>query len=190
MIGIYIIKNDINNKVYIGQSIDIEKRVKEHFWKSFSEKSGTFNSILHQAIRKYGKEHFTWEVLQECSVEEIDQLEQEYIQRYNCITPNGYNIMVGGQKKRSFPKLCKMCGTILKDKHSTYCVKCAHKLQQRCERPIREELKEMIRQESFVALGKKFGVSDSAIRKWCISYNLPSKKKDIKQYTEEEWKNV
>lgn len=35
-----------------------------------------------------------------------------------------------------------------------------------------------------------YGVTDNAIRKWCISENLPSKKKDIKLYSEEEWNNL
>lgn len=191
MIGIYIIKNDINNKVYVGQSIDIEKRIKEHFWKSFSEKSGSFNSILHQAIRKYGKEHFSWNVLQECTVEEMDDLERKYIQDYNCISPNGYNILPGGQKIRVLPPTtCKLCGAIKKDRSSTYCINCGHKIQQKCHRPSREELKTMIRTESFLSLGKKFNVSDNAIRKWCVYYGLPKRKKDINNYSDEEWGKV
>ena len=54
----------------------------------------------------------------------------------------------------------------------------------------REELKKLIREESFVAIGKNFGVSDNAIRKWCINYNLPTRKKDIKSYSDEEWINI
>ena len=49
MIGIYKITNEVNNKVYIGQSINIEKRVKEHFWKSECSKDRSYNSALHSA---------------------------------------------------------------------------------------------------------------------------------------------
>lgn len=45
----------------------------------------------------------------------------------------------------------------------------------------------MIRNESFVSIAKKYNVSDKAICKWCERYNLPSKKKDIKTYSDEEW---
>ena len=79
MIGIYKITNKINGKIYIGQSININKRINEHFWQSFNQKDVSFNSILHQAIRKYGKENFSWEVLQECDVKEIDSLEKNIL---------------------------------------------------------------------------------------------------------------
>jgi uncharacterized protein YjcR len=47
----------------------------------------------------------------------------------------------------------------------------------RCvERPNRDELKQLIRTLPFTKIGKMFGVSDNAIRKWCNAYNLPRKK--------------
>ena len=58
------------------------------------------------------------------------------------------------------------------------------------ERPEREVLKEMIRNKPFIQIGNEYGVSDNAVRKWCLQYNLPSKKKDIKVLSEEEWKLI
>ena len=55
------------------------------------------------------------------------------------------------------------------------------------ERPLREELKDMIRHLSFTAIGRKYNVSDNAIRKWCDFYHLPRRIKDIKTYSDEEW---
>ena len=190
MMGIYKITNNINNKVYIGQSINIEKRIKQHFWKAKCEKDISFNSILHKAIRKYGAENFSWEVLQECSIEEIDELEQKYIKEYNSISPNGYNILIGGQKNRRVPHFCKLCGQLLATSTSTYCVNCGHKIQQKCERPSREELKDLIKNQSFVQIGKKYGVTDNAIRKWCKVYNLPFTKKNINSYSDEDWEKI
>lgn len=186
MIGIYKITNIINNKSYIGQSINIEKRIKEHFWKANCQKDISFNSILHQAIRKYGENNFKWEVLEECSIENIDKLEQDYIQKYNTISPNGYNILLGGQKIRAYPNRCSKCGEILKTK-STYCIKCGHEAQRVVEWPSRKELKQLIRLQSFISIGQQYNVSDNAIRKWCVYYNLPKTKKEIKSYTDEEW---
>lgn len=54
----------------------------------------------------------------------------------------------------------------------------------------RNELKELIRTLPFTTIATQFCCSDNAIRKWCIKLNLPSKKKDINQYTNEEWNNV
>ena len=54
-IGIYIITNKINNKSYIGQSVNIEKRITTHFWAAFKENLPSYNFHIYQAIRKYGK---------------------------------------------------------------------------------------------------------------------------------------
>ena len=86
MIGIYKITNLINNKIYIGQSVHIERRWYEHCQPSAK-------SLIAKAIQKYGKENFSFEVLEECSTEELNQKEEQYIHIYNSITPNGYNIM-------------------------------------------------------------------------------------------------
>lgn len=47
--------------------------------------------------------------------------------------------------------------------------------------------KKLIKSESFVKIGQMFNVSDNTIRKWCIKYNLPKTKRDIKKYSDEEW---
>lgn len=189
MIGIYKIVNKINNKVYIGQSINIDKRIKEHFWKSQCEKDVSYNSALHNAIRKYGKENFEWEIIEECEIEEIDEKEKYYIQFYNSLAPNGYNILAGGQKFRAEPNRCKKCGVTISYKAS-YCVKCSHTFQYACEHPTREELKKLVRNFSFTEIAKQYNVSDKAISKWCKSENLPFRKKDIKQYSDKEWEDL
>ena len=85
MIGIYKIENLINHKVYIGQSIHIERRWKEHCANSTS-------SVISKAIKKYGKENFSFQILEECLEEDLDEKEIYYIKKFNCIVPNGYNI--------------------------------------------------------------------------------------------------
>lgn len=190
MIGIYKITNLINGKVYIGQSINIEKRVKEHFYKAKCKKDVSYNSALHSAIRKYGEENFTWEVIAECSIDDIDELEKKYIKEYNSIVPEGYNILSGGQRNKRIPHFCKLCGQLLLSNSSTYCIECGHKIQQKCERPSKVELKEMIRNIPFTLIGKQYNVTDNAIRKWCKAYNLPYTKKDINSYSDEEWQKI
>lgn len=54
----------------------------------------------------------------------------------------------------------------------------------------REELKRMIRNIPFLQIGKKYNVTDNAIRRWCKKLNLPYRVKDIKKYTDEEWKKI
>ena len=54
----------------------------------------------------------------------------------------------------------------------------------------REDLKKLIRSMSFTSIGKKYNVSDNAIRKWCDKYNLPRKVSEIKKYSDEEWELI
>lgn len=84
---------------------------------------------------------------------------------------------------------CKYCGAIV-SKGNDCCPNCAAALRRKVERPSREELKTAIRKLPFVQIAKQYLVSDNAVRKWCKAMNLPSKKSDIKAYTDEEWVKI
>ena len=45
----------------------------------------------------------------------------------------------------------------------------------------------MIRTTSFEAIGRQFNVNGNSVRKWCDNYNLPRKRKEINQYSDEDW---
>jgi group I intron endonuclease len=87
---IYIIKNKINNKVYIGQSLNVAQRFISHCKKNHD------NSLIDMAIQKYGKENFWYEIL-ESQITNYNERERYWINRFNSKTPNGYNILEGGQ---------------------------------------------------------------------------------------------
>lgn len=89
-------------------------------------------------------------------------------------------------KQRKELNYCVDCGKII-DNRATRCIECEHKHQRHAEWPEREELKNLIRHNSFSAIGKQFNVSDNTIRKWCKYYGLPYKKREIKAYSDEEW---
>lgn len=95
-------------------------------------------------------------------------------------------------KKNREPKpknKCKKCGKEISP-NAEFCEICC-KIQRRIvDRPSREELKKMIYEEPFTVIGKRYKVSDNTIRKWCDAYNLPRKKQEINQYSEEEWKLI
>lgn len=95
MIGIYKITNKTNGKTYIGQSIDIDRRWKEH---RNSYKTG--KEILYRAIRKHGIENFEFEIITECEKEELNELEQKYVLLYKSYVgfkkSKGYNMTTGG----------------------------------------------------------------------------------------------
>lgn len=92
---IYKILNIETNMEYIGQTInDIDKRFKEHC------KKGSNCRYLRNAIEKYGKDKFTIELVCSCPDEDLDRVEQEYIEKYNTLVPNGYNLREGGNAAR------------------------------------------------------------------------------------------
>ena len=80
---------------------------------------------------------------------------------------------------------CKDCGTIISSK-AERCPICANLVRRVCKRPSRQELKDLIRTTPFVQIAKQFSVTDNAIRKWCKSLNLPSKKTEINNYSDAE----
>ena len=92
MIGIYKITKKENGKSYIGQSNDIERRIKENQYKT--------DLAIELAIRKYGVDAFNYEVLEQCSLEELDAKEIYWIQYYNTFKGFGYNCNKGGGDSR------------------------------------------------------------------------------------------
>lgn len=92
---VYKITNKVNNKVYIGiTSKGISARWKEHIYSA--EHGCPFK--LHNAIRKYGKENFSIELIDFCnSWEELTEKEQYYISEYKSLQDKfGYNMTEGG----------------------------------------------------------------------------------------------
>lgn len=101
MIGIYKITNKINNKCYVGQSVDIEKR-----WIHHKHDAMCLDLPLYRAIRKYGIENFNFEVLEECKIKDLDLLEIKWINVCNSRDYNyGYNLAEGGKSNRHFMKI-------------------------------------------------------------------------------------
>ena len=238
--GIYKITNNINQLSYIGQSIDIKTRWVHH--KNYPKRYSHYP--LYQDFEKYGIDNFTFSILEECDLSQLDDKEQYYIMLYDTYN-HGYNQTRGGSaaghimkiscedlliiydllqnssilqndiakmfnvgadtiseinqgKTRTLPNytyplrnnrrfyFCPDCGQPV-TQAGARCIKCRHFADRKVERPSREELKKLIRTTPFTTIGKQFNVVDNTIRKWCIAENLPSKSREIKQYTDKEW---
>ncbi len=96
-IGIYCYENLINNKKYIGQSNNIEKRIKYHESNFKFENSRDENKPLWKAVKKYGRENFYFYIIEECSLEDLDAREIYNIEKYESHCENwGYNVSFGG----------------------------------------------------------------------------------------------
>lgn len=204
-------------------------------------------------MRKYGIENFSFEVLEECTSDQLDAKEIAFIEQYNSYGDGGYNQDAGGWnaihgklttdevleihrllserkitmrqiaekydvhyntiktinngtawvldgvkypiretpislseiqaringnehyvpvKKRIFN--CPICGNTMATERAKMCKTCDEKRQRKvAERPSPLELAKMIKETSFTAVGKQFGVDGNTIKKWCKNYKIP-----------------
>jgi len=104
---IYKITNDINSKIYVGQtSKSIEERFNRHCaegkWRNTKKMPIVF------AIQKYGKDHFKIELLEELpnyyNQDQIDEAEKRWGMKLNCFSPNGYNLRLGNGRHSFSPE--------------------------------------------------------------------------------------
>ena len=97
--SIYKITNTVNSKAYIGQTIHdaVKTRIHHHL-----SGYGKTNDLVKRAVKKYGRDAFTYEILHDGIIPEfLDMLEIEAIAKFNTLAPNGYNLTTGGRS--AFP---------------------------------------------------------------------------------------
>lgn len=103
MCGIYKVTNKINGKIYIGKSIDIKRRWQDHIWESSVDDEKWLanyrgvRTYFHSAIRKYGKDNFIWEIIEECDESQLNNKERFWIKELESNNKTrGYNMTEGG----------------------------------------------------------------------------------------------
>ena len=100
MSGIYLIKNTVNNKIYIGSSINLINRNYKHFW--MLRKGIHDNNHLQNSYNKHGESSFIFEVLEHCSSEELILKENYYISKYKSnIIDFGFNLATVNDFRRN-----------------------------------------------------------------------------------------
>ena len=95
--GIYKITNQVTKECYIGQSVDISKRWKDHAKCGLGVDTPAGNK-LYKAMQTYGIWNFSWEVLEQCSKDLLDEKEKYYIELYDSYN-FGYNSNTGIGRK-------------------------------------------------------------------------------------------
>lgn len=87
------------------------------------------------------------------------------------------------KEKESKINYCKECGAVISHAaENSLCFDCAMKERRVTERPDATTLAQEIVSSNFCAVGRKYGVSDNAIRKWCSSYGIPKTKKELEEW--------
>lgn len=109
---IYRIQNIANGKCYVGQVVThrLNKgkyrpfgyvgRFNDHVSEAMNNTKKKQCTYLNNAIRKYGKDNFKVVFLRRCSLDQLDELEQQGIKIYGSLYPNGYNLTKGGKNLR------------------------------------------------------------------------------------------
>lgn len=100
MAYIYCIKNNINGKCYVGKTLKSPKeRFSEHLYDAY--KPTEENRPLYRAIKKYGEDNFSLQILEECADELASEREIWYIKKLKTYA-HGYNATIGGDGKQLF----------------------------------------------------------------------------------------
>lgn len=103
---IYCYTNKINQHKYVGQTNNLQRRIREHKSCSFNENASSYNDLIHKKIREYGEENFDISVLEKLyhdDQEEVNNRERYWIEKLNtfCGNGEGYNMDMGGSRKYS-----------------------------------------------------------------------------------------
>lgn len=191
-----------NQKTMISISEYLNKKYDYHFSVSQYKKSSTtyyFQTQTHKILQCFLTDYC--ELYGKCDLLErkyenaITILEILYFKSH--ISPSLYQYKNRKTRKEELKELqvitCPICGIEFRPLYPNqkYCSqKCSHINQQRVERPNRETFKSEIRSIPFLQIGKKYGVSDNTIRKWCKFYSLPYQTAIIKKMTDEEWESA
>jgi len=92
--GIYKITNQLNNKSYIGQSLDVKSRLRTHIKRGLGAEASSRNK-LYMAMQEDGVENFTFMLLEECTKEQLNDKEKYWIDFFKT-QDFGYNVTKGG----------------------------------------------------------------------------------------------
>ena len=162
MTGIYTITCLKNNKVYVGQSINIKRRFFVH--RSQLKNNHHRNSYLQKAWNKYGEENFVFEVKETCSKEELDEREIFWIKVLESDKRDkGYNLTNGGDGVRGY-KHTKETKEYLSEywtgrqqgENNTRAIL--------TEQEVKEIVSLLLSHVSFVKIAKQYGVSKATIQ--------------------------
>ena len=118
MFQIYKITNNLNNMVYIGSSIDVERRWRQHKEASINEKDHHYNYPLMIAFRQFGVDNFTFEIIDTLpDYQTMIKAEHNWIIKENCIVPNGYNQTDNTNSPMFDPNIAKKMSDTKRDKY-------------------------------------------------------------------------
>jgi len=104
---IYKITNNVNNKVYIGQTIQSDAKMRWYSHCDYARKGK--KSYLYDSMRKHGIDQFRWEIIdQATTLEELNTKEQHWLEHYKSLGIVYNNREAGGNKRHSIESIERM----------------------------------------------------------------------------------
>jgi group I intron endonuclease len=176
--GIIYMYTSLSGKRYVGQTWNEQKRRWEH--RSISGKK----SVFHEAIKKYGKDSFVYDILHSNieTQEELNRLESETIARFNTIAPHGYNLTTGGEggkhHKASKQKLKDMWLTTKRDQM-------VNSMKRTAERP---EVKARLKQNA-INNASNPEIMKQRSQKLKVAFSSKEVRKQRSEQRKQEWAN-
>ena len=118
MYQVYKITNLINNMVYIGSSIEVERRWRQHKQASINENDHHYNYPLMKAFREFGINNFKFEIIETCiDYKEMIEAEHNWIIKENCVEPKGYNQTDNTESPMFDPEIAKKMSDTKREKY-------------------------------------------------------------------------
>jgi len=152
---IYTITNKTDNKTYVGQTMrDVEERWKDHLKKRSNCR------YLSSAIKKYGVDNFEFKLVCITFDNQLNDMEIKYIEKYNSLVPNGYNLRRGGNSGRHHAETKQKITDTLKQRYKNGLIHPRSQLGIPHSEITKKKISESLK-------GKK--PSQETINKWIIS---------------------
>lgn len=137
---IYTITNKTDNKTYVGQTVrDLEARWKDHLKKRSNCR------YLHSALKKYGIDNFVFKLVCITFDNQLDDMEIKYIEKYNCLVPNGYNLRLGGNSGKHNAETKQKISDSLKKRFANGLVHSRHQLGRPHDETTKQKISESLK---------------------------------------------
>jgi group I intron endonuclease len=118
MYQVYKITNLLNNMVYIGSSVEVERRWRQHKQASINENDHHYNYPLMKAFREFGINNFKFEIIETCNdYKEMIETEHSWIIKEDCVEPKGYNQTDNTESPMFDPEIAKKMSDTKREKY-------------------------------------------------------------------------